>query len=67
MPALRQASIRCPASDHLGNIPVGNRGVLRLSSQSHFIQCFQRETGLTPMEYRRKFYQRSEVSDSKNG
>ena len=27
---LRQASIRCPASDHLGNIPVGNRGVLRL-------------------------------------
>ena len=37
------------------------------ASQSHFIQCFQRETGLTPMEYRRKFYQRSEVSDSKNG
>lgn len=32
------------------------------SSQSHFIQLFQKETGYTPSAYRKKFYQRSEVS-----
>lgn len=31
------------------------------SSQSHFIQCFQKETGFTPMEYRKRFYQKSGV------
>lgn len=30
------------------------------SSQSHFIQCFQKEMGDTPAEYRKRFYQKSD-------
>ncbi len=26
------------------------------ASQSHFIQCFRKETGLTPMQYRKQYY-----------
>lgn len=33
---------------------------LAFSSHSHFIQCFKRETGLTPREYRQKYYHTSE-------
>ncbi len=31
------------------------------SSQSHFASCFRKETGYTPMNYRKMFYQKSEV------
>lgn len=31
------------------------------SSQSHFSNCFKKETGYTPMNYRKLFYQNSEV------
>ncbi len=31
------------------------------SSQSHFVNCFKKETGYTPMNYRKIFYQKSET------
>ncbi len=31
------------------------------SSQSHFANCFKKETGYTPMNYRKMFYHKSEV------
>ncbi|WP_289027554.1 AraC family transcriptional regulator [uncultured Ruminococcus sp.] len=33
------------------------------SSQSHFIQCFRKELGMTPLEYRKRYYRSSEVSE----
>lgn len=44
---------------HLDESSLNIANFLGFSSQSHFIQVFKKETGLTPEDYRKKYYHQS--------
>lgn len=47
---------------HLDESSLSIANYLGFSSQSHFIQVFKKETGMTPEEYRKKYYHQSWIS-----
>lgn len=49
---------------HLDESSLEIASYLGFSSQSHFIQVFKKETGMTPEEYRKQHYHKSWISDS---
>lgn len=55
---------------HLDESSLNIANFLGFSSQSHFIQVFKKETGMTPEDYRKRYYHQSwmgDISDSKSG
>ncbi|MBR1798194.1 MAG: AraC family transcriptional regulator [Clostridiales bacterium] len=48
---------------HLDDSSLEIANYLGFSSQSHFIQVFKKQTGLTPEEYRKQHYHKSWISD----
>lgn len=54
--------VACDMLRHLEDSGTDIAGYLGYSSQSHFIQVFKKETGLTPEEYRKKHYHKSWIS-----
>ncbi len=49
----------CNMLRHLDESSLNIANYLGFSSQSHFIQVFRKETGMTPEEYRRNYYHQS--------
>jgi len=49
---------------HLDESSLEIASYLGFSSQSHFIQVFKKETGMTPEEYRKQHYHKSWISES---
>lgn len=56
--------IACNMLRQLDNTSLEIANYLGFSSQSHFIQVFRKQTGMTPEEYRRKYYHKSWISDA---
>ena len=56
-------SIACNMLRHLDESSLSIANYLGFSSQSHFIQVFKKETGLTPEEYRKKNFHQSWMSE----
>ena len=48
---------------HLDDTSLQIANYLGFSSQSHFIQVFRKQTGMTPEEYRKKHYHKSWISE----
>ena len=48
---------------HLDDSSLEIANYLGFSSQSHFIQVFKKQTGMTPEEYRKKHYHKSWISE----
>lgn len=48
---------------HLDDSSLQIANYLGFSSQSHFIQVFRKQTGMTPEEYRKKHYHRSRMGE----
>ncbi len=55
----QKIGIACNMLRHLDDSSLNIANYLGFSSQSHFIQVFKKETGMTPEEYRRKHYHKS--------
>ncbi|MBR2295576.1 MAG: helix-turn-helix transcriptional regulator [Clostridiales bacterium] len=49
---------------HLDESSLNIANYLGFSSQSHFIQVFKKENGMTPEEYRKKYYHQSWMSET---
>jgi len=56
--------IACNMLRHLDESSLEIANYLGFSSQSHFIQVFKKETGVTPEEYRKKHYHKSWISET---
>lgn len=64
----QKVTIACNMLRHLDDSSLNIANYLGFSSQSHFIQVFKKEVGMTPEEYRRKHYHKSWIGgkDSSN-
>ncbi len=58
----QKIEIACNMLRHLDESSLNISNYLGFSSQSHFIQVFKRETGMTPEEYRKANYHKSWMS-----
>lgn len=57
-------SVACNMLRHLDESSLSISNYLGFSSQSHFIQVFKKYTGLTPEDYRKKYYHQSWMNDN---
>ena len=59
----QKVNVACNMLRHLDESSLSIASYLGFSSQSHFIQVFKKTTGMTPEEYRRKYYHQNWMSD----
>ena len=62
----KKLEIACNMLRHLDESSLSIANYLGFSSQSHFIQVFKKEMGITPEEYRKNHYHQSWIGDSES-